>query len=57
MAANKKSYDQRIQDRMDAAVQKARDNGSIGDILAIVPPDVRKKIHESARRNASKEKS
>lgn len=54
MAANKQSYDKRIQDRMDASVQKLRDKGRLGDVLAICPPDVRKRINESDRRNGKK---
>lgn len=54
MAANKKSYDQRIQDRTDATVKKLRDEGQLGDVLAICPPDVRKRINEADRRNGRK---
>lgn len=54
MAANKKSHDQRIQDRVDAAVKKLRDKGRLGDVQAICPPDVRKKINEADARNGRK---
>lgn len=54
MAANKKSYDERIQDRMDAAVKKLRDKGRLGDVQAICPPDLRKRINEADRRNGRK---
>lgn len=54
MAANKKSYDERIQDRLDASVKKLRDQGRLADVLSVSPPDLRKKIHESERRNAKR---
>jgi hypothetical protein len=54
MAANKKSYDERIQDRLDASVKQLRDKGRLGAVLAVSPPDLRNRIHEADRRNQSK---